>query len=73
MKMESASTNMTEDKQQIQAVYEQINEAMVNKDTGTLDTIFEDNHKFVHMSGYQQNKHEWLEQIENEKMRYFKS
>lgn len=64
---------MSDDKQQILAVYERINDAMVNKDTETLNTIFEDNHKFVHMSGYQQSKQEWLEQIENEKMRYFKT
>ncbi|WP_249598125.1 nuclear transport factor 2 family protein [Peribacillus frigoritolerans] len=64
---------MSDDKQQILAVYERINDAMVNKDTETLNTIFEDNHKFVHMSGYQQRKQEWLEQIENEEMRYFKT
>ena len=73
MKKEVASTKMSDDKQQILAVYERINDAMVNKDTETLATIFEDNHKFVHMSGYQQSKQEWLEQIENEKMRYFKT
>lgn len=65
MKKEGTSTNVIEDKQQILAVYERINDAMVNKDTGTLDNIFEDNHKFVHMSGYQQSKQKWLEQIEN--------
>ncbi|MCZ0871236.1 hypothetical protein [Peribacillus sp. AS_2] len=36
---------MSDDKQQILAVYERINDAMVNKDTETLNTIFEDNHK----------------------------
>ena len=69
---EVASTNMSEEKQQILAVYQRINDAMVNKDTETLDNIFDDNYKFVHMSGYQQSKQEWLKQIENEEMRYFK-
>ncbi|MCM3789681.1 nuclear transport factor 2 family protein [Domibacillus indicus] len=64
---------MSDDKQQILAVYQQINDAMVSKDTKTLDNIFNDNHKFVHMNGYQQSKQEWLEQIENEVMRYFKT
>ncbi|MDP4106907.1 MAG: nuclear transport factor 2 family protein [Bacillota bacterium] len=64
---------MFDDKQQILEVYQWINDAMVNKDTKTLDDIFTENHKFVHMSGYQQSKQEWLEQIENEKMKYFKT
>jgi hypothetical protein len=49
---------MSEDKQKILAVYQRINEAMVDRDIETLDNIFDDNHKFVHMSGYQQSKQE---------------
>lgn len=64
---------MNEDKQIILEVYQRINDAMVDKDTETLYNIFNDNHKFVHMSGYQQSKQEWLDQIENEEMRYFKT
>ncbi|WP_455920304.1 nuclear transport factor 2 family protein [Priestia megaterium] len=64
---------MSEDKQKILAVYKRINDAMVNKDTKTLDNIFDKNHKFVHMNGYQQSKQEWLEQIESEQMKYFKT
>lgn len=64
---------MSEDKQKILAIYLRINDAMVDKDTETLDNIFDDHHKFVHMNGYQQSKQEWLEQIESEEMRYFKT
>ncbi|PAD20889.1 nuclear transport factor 2 family protein [Terribacillus saccharophilus] len=64
---------MSDDKEKILAVYQRINEAMVNKDTEMLDNIFNDNHKFLHMNGYQQSKQEWLEQIENEEMKYFKT
>jgi Domain of unknown function (DUF4440) len=46
---------------------------MVNKDTETLDSLFDDDYKFVHMSGFQQSKQEWLGKIENEEMRYFKT
>lgn len=70
---EVASTNMSGDKQKILAVYQRINDAMVDKDIETLDNIFDDDYIFVHMSGYQQSKHEWLKQIENEEMRYFKT
>ncbi|WP_170971584.1 nuclear transport factor 2 family protein [Peribacillus simplex] len=64
---------MSEDKQKILAVYHRIDDAMVNKDTETLDYILDDNYVSVHMTGYQQSKQEWLEQIENEEMRYFKT
>lgn len=64
---------MNEDKQKILAVYQRIDDAMVNKDTETLDDILDDNYVLVHMSGYHQPKQEWLEQIENEQMKYFKT
>jgi ketosteroid isomerase-like protein len=64
---------MSNDKQKILAVYQRIDDAMVNKDTKALDNIFDDDYKFVHMSGYQQSKQEWLKQIENEEMRYYKT
>jgi ketosteroid isomerase-like protein len=64
---------MSEDKQQILAVYQRIDDAMVNKDTETLDNVLDDNYVLVHMTGYHQPKQEWLEQIENEGMKYFKT
>lgn len=70
---EVASPYMSEDKQKILAVYHRIDDAMVNKDTETLDNILDDNYVSVHMTGYQQSKQEWLEQIENEEMKYFKT
>ncbi|MCY8034299.1 nuclear transport factor 2 family protein [Bacillus sonorensis] len=64
---------MSEDKQKILDVYQRIDEAMVNKDTETLDNILDDDYVLVHMTGYHQGKQEWLEQIENEEMKYFKT
>jgi hypothetical protein len=64
---------MSEDKQKILAVYQQIDDAMVNKDTKSLDNILDVNYVLVHMTGYHQPKQEWLEQIENEQMKYFKT
>jgi ketosteroid isomerase-like protein len=72
-KKEVVSTNMSEDKQKILAVFNRIDVAMVNKDTETLDKILDDDYVLVHMTGYQQCKQEWLEQIENEEMKYFKT
>lgn len=64
---------MSEDKQKILAVFHRIDDAMVNKDTETLDYILDDDYVLIHMTGYQQCKQEWLEQIENEEMKYFKT
>jgi ketosteroid isomerase-like protein len=64
---------MSEDKQKILAVYHRIDGAMVNKDTETLDDILDDNYVLVHITGYHQPKQEWLEQIDNEEMKYFKT
>jgi ketosteroid isomerase-like protein len=64
---------MSDDKQKILAIYQRIDDAMVNKDTETLDSILDDNYVLVHMSGYHQGKQEWLEQIEDEQMKYFKT
>ncbi|MED1203898.1 nuclear transport factor 2 family protein [Heyndrickxia acidicola] len=62
---------MSEDKQKILAVYQQIDDAMVNKATLSLANILDDNYVLVHMTGYHQSKQEWLEQIDNEQMKYF--
>jgi ketosteroid isomerase-like protein len=64
---------MSEEKQKILAVYNRINDAMVNKDIETLNNLLIDDYVLVHMNGYQQSKEEWLEQIENEEMKYFKT
>jgi hypothetical protein len=63
---------MGEDKQTILTIYQRIDDAMVTKDTETLDKILDNNYVLVHMTGYHQPKQEWLEQIENEQMKYFK-
>jgi ketosteroid isomerase-like protein len=70
---EVARTIMSEDKQKILTVYNRINDAMVNKDIATLNTILDDDYESVHITGYQQSKQEWLEQIENEEMKYFET
>ncbi|QHW34834.1 nuclear transport factor 2 family protein (plasmid) [Paenibacillus rhizovicinus] len=64
---------MNEDKQKILAVFQQIDAAMINKDTESLARILDDDYVLVHMTGYHQRKAEWLNQIENEQMKYFKT
>ena len=64
---------MSEDKQKILAFFNRMNEAMVQKDIETLSNILGDDYVLVHMTGYQQSKKEWIEQIEREEMKYFKT
>lgn len=64
---------MSEDKQKILSIYQRIDEAMVNRDTETLNDILDGNYVLVHITGYHQPKQEWLKQIENEQMKYFKT
>jgi ketosteroid isomerase-like protein len=64
---------MSEDKQKILTVFNRINDAMVNKDIETLHNILSADYVSVHMTGYRQSKQEWLEQIENEEMKYFRT
>jgi ketosteroid isomerase-like protein len=64
---------MSEDKQKILTVFNRINDAMVNKDIETLNNILSADYVSVHMTGYRQSKQEWLEQIENEEMKYFRT
>jgi ketosteroid isomerase-like protein len=70
--MRGFAKKLIEDKQKILAVYQRIDDAMVNKDTESLDSILDDDYVLVHMTGIHQGKQEWLEQIENEQMKYFK-
>lgn len=62
-----------DDKQQIIRIYRQENQAMVEKDLPILKKILSDDMHLIHMTGYDQSKKEWLEQIKNEQMCYFSS
>ncbi|PZL76650.1 DUF4440 domain-containing protein [Enterococcus plantarum] len=62
-----------DDKQQIIRIYRQENQAMVEKDLPILKKILSDDMHLIHMTGYDQTKQEWLEQIESEQIRYFSS
>lgn len=62
-----------DDKQQIIRIYRQENQAMVEKDLPILKKILSDDMHLIHMTGYDQSKKEWLEQIKNEQMYYFSS
>ncbi|MEY8463152.1 nuclear transport factor 2 family protein [Streptococcus merionis] len=62
---------MTE--QILKELFAQVNTAMVQKDTASLEAILTDDMTLTHMTGYVQPKVEWLEDIASEEMRYYSS
>lgn len=64
---------MTTDEKQIVELYRKFHKDKVSKNTESLDKYLGDNFYLIHMTGYKQPKKEWLEQVDNEQMRYFSS
>ena len=61
------------DKEAIIDLYRRENKAMVEKDIVTLNQILAPTMQLTHMTGYVQPKTEWIDQIQNEQMKYFSS
>lgn len=61
------------DEQQIISLYRKENQAMVDRDINTLNQILAPSMKLTHMTGYVQPKMEWIDQIQNEEMKYYSS
>lgn len=60
-----------EDKDSMIAIFEQMRQAMIDKDMATLDAILPDDYVAVHITGRTQTKEEWLADIENGEMNYY--
>lgn len=59
--------------EKIKQLYRLENKAMVKKDLVTLNQILTENMTLTHMTGYVQPKMEWIDQIQNEEMKYYSS
>lgn len=59
------------DETELLALSRQIRQAMVDQDVAVIDRIFADGATLTHQTGYQQPKEEWIESMQNGKMRYF--
>lgn len=57
--------------QEVYAVYKKLYEAMIEKDTDTINNLLMDGIILVHITGVKQSKREWLRAIENESMKYY--
>lgn len=60
------------DEASVLAAFETMQQAMIDKDMDTLDKIIKDDTIFTHISGKQQTKSEYLGEIENGTLNYYK-
>ena len=60
-----------DDKQQIEALYREMYEAMVRKDTVTLIRVHADDFVLIHMTGMHQSKQEYIRAIANGTLNYY--
>ena len=69
--VEGGDTMAQTDEEQILAVYRQMHQAMIDKDTEALREIMGADSTVTHISGRTQTMDEWLADIENEDMKYY--
>jgi len=62
---------MTDDKSQIEALYREMYEAMVKKDTVTLNRVHADEFALIHMTGMRQSKQVYIQSIANGTLNYY--
>ena len=60
-----------DDKSQIKALYREMCDAMVTKDTATLNRIHADDFVLVHITGMRQSKREYINAIADGTLNYF--
>ena len=61
----------TTDRQQIEKLYQEMYQAMVEKDTVTLNRVHADDFVLVHMTGMRQSKQEYINAIADGTLNYF--
>ena len=70
--MATSQTNaQIAEKQQIRQLYETMYEAMVAKDTATLNRVHADDFVLVHMTGMHQSKQEYINAIADGTLNYY--
>lgn len=65
------SDKAMDDKQQIEALYREMYEAMARKDTATLNRVHADDFVLTHMTGMHQSKPEYIQSIANGTLNYY--
>ncbi len=63
---------MTTEEKEVYAAYVAINNAMIKKDRATMERYFDKNLTFTHMSGKKQTREEFIGEIMDGTLNYFK-
>lgn len=68
---EEVNTDLSQAEQEVLAMLDIRDKAMIDRDIETLGSLMADDLILVHITGRQQSKAEWLEEIRSENMRYY--
>ena len=63
---------MTTEEKEVYSAYEAINKAMIEKDRAAMERYFDENLTFTHMSGKKQTREEFIGEIMDGTLNYFK-
>lgn len=63
---------MTTEEKEVYSAYEAINNAMIKKDRAAMERYFDENLTFTHMSGKKQTREEFIGEIMDGTLNYFK-
>ena len=63
---------MTTEEKEVYSAYEAINKAMIEKDRAAMELYFDENLTFTHMSGKKQTREEFIGEIMDGTLNYFK-
>ena len=63
---------MTTEEKEVYSAYEAINKAMIEKDRTAMERYFDKNLTFTHMSGKKQTREEFISEIMDGTLNYFK-
>lgn len=63
--------SQTDDRQQIRQLYETMYQAMVAKDTATLNRVYANEMVLIHITGMRQSKKEYLDAIADGTLNYY--
>ena len=63
---------MTTEEREVYSAYKAINNAMIEKDRTAMERYFDNNLTFIHMSGKKQTREEFIGEIMDGTLNYFK-
>ncbi len=71
-KQRNGKVPMTTEEKEVYSAYKAINNAMIEKDRAAMELYFDENLTFTHMSGKKQTREEFIGEIMDGTLNYFK-